>query len=256
MPQQGVYPAGAPCWADVTTPDLDSAKRFYTGVFGWELEQLGADHGNYCVARLGGRSVAGIRTTPEDSALPPSWTVYLWSDDVDETARRVGSGGGKLLMAPVDVSDAGRMLMAADPTGAVFACWQPGAQKGAHRYGEPGSMCWADVHTSDSVAVDEFYRSLFDYEPEPSDSLGHYSVWKLGGQMVCGRVQTGPQASAQVPPHWMVHFAVADTDATVAAILKAGGVVRMEPTDSQWGRYAVVADPHQATFSVVTPPQR
>jgi len=46
----------------------------------------------------------------------------------------------------------------------------------------------------------------------------------------------------QSPPHWLAHFAVADTDAAVAATERAGGTVVRAATDSPYGRSAVLAD--------------
>ena len=43
MPTVNTYPQGAPCWADVQTPDVDSPKTFYAAVFGWAVDpELGA----------------------------------------------------------------------------------------------------------------------------------------------------------------------------------------------------------------------
>ena len=35
MTRFSTYPAGVPCFVDAFSPDLDAARRFYTGIFGW-----------------------------------------------------------------------------------------------------------------------------------------------------------------------------------------------------------------------------
>ena len=58
--------------------------------------------------------------------------------------------GGKILAPAFDVMDAGRMAVIQDPTGAVFCAWQPKNDKGIAIAGVAGSLCWADLSTSDA----------------------------------------------------------------------------------------------------------
>jgi uncharacterized protein len=62
---------------------------------------------------------------------------------------------------------------------------------------------------------------------------------------------SGPEWPADLPAHWMVYFAVADPDATVARLTELGGAVRVPPSDIPIGRFAVVADPQGAFFSII-----
>ena len=55
----------------------------------------------------------------------------------------------------------------------------------------------------------------------------------------------------EIPPHWMVYFAVADTDATAATIETAGGKIVVPPFDTPVGKIAVVSDTHGAIFSLI-----
>jgi hypothetical protein len=59
------------------------------------------------------------------------------------------------------------------------------------------------------------------------------------------------QMPAELPPHWLVYFAVADCDAAVAHVSELGGSVKMPPMDVPPGRFAVVSDPHGALFAVM-----
>ena len=51
-----------------------------------------------------------------------------------------------------------------------------------------------------------------------------YTEFKLGGESIAGCMPMPPMIPAQVPPHWLVYFAVDDTDATVA---QANGARRL-----------------------------
>jgi hypothetical protein len=35
------YPEGVTCWIDVEQPDLEAARTFYAGLFGWAFDDVG-----------------------------------------------------------------------------------------------------------------------------------------------------------------------------------------------------------------------
>ena len=53
---------------------------------------------------------------------------------------------------------------------------------------------------------------------------------------------------------WVVYFSVANTDETVATIVRHGGQVMGSIDDSPFGRLAAVMDPAGAAFKVIQPP--
>jgi predicted enzyme related to lactoylglutathione lyase len=55
----------------------------------------------------------------------------------------------------------------------------------------------------------------------------------------------------EIPPHWMVYFAVSDADATVERVSQAGGKSQMPPFDTPVGRIGIVADPQGAVFTLI-----
>ena len=59
-----------------------------------------------------------------------------------------------------------------------------------------------------------------------------------------------------MPAAWAVYFAVTDTDAAAAKVTELGGRVVEPPRDTPFGRIGVVADNHDAVFSLITPPAR
>ena len=118
------WPDGTPCWVDLGTADIPKAISFYSSQFGWEIEQGGPEVGGYSMAKLEGRHVAAIGPLMGPPGTPSAWATYFASSDVDATAARIKGAGGQLITEPMDVMDAGRMLVAADTTGATFGVWQ------------------------------------------------------------------------------------------------------------------------------------
>jgi predicted enzyme related to lactoylglutathione lyase len=258
MTQRTSYPEGAPCWADLSTPDLKGALGFYGPLLGWTFDEPVAEMGHYTMARKHGKMVAGLAPIHPDmpgSDMPPAWSVYMWSNNVDDTAARIGDAGGKLLMPVMEIPGSGRMLFAFDSTGAGFGAWEPGNHRGAELHAEPGAICWAEVNSRDGAATDMFYKRVFGYAAQTQIGDGggfDYTVWKNGGEDLCGRLQmNSPEWPETIPAHWMLYFATDDIDTAVARIPELGGKVCHGPFDSPYGRIAVVNDPFGATFSLL-----
>ncbi|MEN3309944.1 MAG: uncharacterized protein V7603_6146 [Micromonosporaceae bacterium] len=247
------YDSGVPNWADLGSPDMDAAKRFYAGVFGWDPQDTGPDTGGYTMFHKDGAAVAGLGPL-QGPDQPPAWTIYIATDDANATAAKVEAAGGKVLMAPMDVMEQGRMAIFMDPTGAVFGVWQKGAFAGAQVYGEPGALSWVELATRDADAATQFYVSVFGWRPDVQDMTGMpYTVFYVGDANVAGMMpMAADQWPAEVPPHWLAYFGTADADATAAKIQELGGSLTVPPTDIPGvGRFAAAADPAGANFSII-----
>ena len=247
---------GHPAWFDLTSPDVTRAAAFYHEVFGWAYGAQGADYGNYHMAYVEGRVAAGMGQPPEGSDLPAAWTVYYAAEDVDALTEDAKARGATAVSEPFDVLEQGRMAVLQDPTGAVFGLWQAGVHIGAGISEVHGAMAWCEVNTPDAEAAGAFYGDLFGATAEVLEAAPSlYYVLKKGQESVGGILQMDEHWEG-VPPHWMVYFEVADTDAAAGRAEAAGGHVCVPPFDTPFGRIAVLDDPLGATFSVVQPTKR
>lgn len=252
MPEFTSYEEGVPCWVDASLDDVDEAKAFYTGLFGWSYLETPPEAMGYTLATVNGKQVAGIGPK-QDPNMPSAWTTYIWVDDADGTAKRIADAGGTIMAEPFDVMDQGRMAIAADPTGAVFGLWQGYTHKGSQIADEPGSVTWNELATNDSAKARKFYSSVFGYTYEPIEGMD-YTMLQIGGQTKGGIMGMTGEGWDGVPPHWATYFQVADTDVAVAKVRELGGEVKTEPFDSAYGRVALVEDCCGAMFFVITPP--
>jgi predicted enzyme related to lactoylglutathione lyase len=240
---------------DVTSPDLDKTIEFYGGLFGWEAEQDSRpEAGGYTMFTLRGKYVAAA-SPPQQEGIPPHWTTYIASDDVDDTAAKIRDARGTVLADPFDVFDSGRMTVAQDPTGAVFGVWQAGTHHGAQLANEPGAFQWNECETRDVGSAADFYTTVFGYRVDEMD-MGQeepYRMFMLGDNRVAGLFKMTDEMEG-VPPNWMSVFAVADCDAAAAKAKKLGGELLFGPQDIPVGRFAVLRDLTGAVFQVVAPP--
>ena len=244
------YENGRPSWVDLGAPDPKKAARFYSQLFGWDVQEGPPESGGYAIAHLRGKAVAGLG--PQQNPGPPVWTTYIDVDSADDTVAKVKANGGMVFMEPFDVMDVGRMAIVADPMGAVLGLWQPRAHKGAGIVNEPGTFSWAELITTDVEAAKPYYGAVFGWGSEThGEGPGSYTEWKLGDRSISGAMPKPPEMPAEVPPHWNVYFAVDDTDKAVEQIKSLGGELVMGPMDIEPGRFAVVGDDQGAHFNVI-----
>lgn len=274
MSDQDRYIPGVPCWVDTSQPDPEAAVAFYGELFGWEFEDVmpPGSPGQYAIARIRGGDVAAVGSQSQGAPPTAVWNTYVWVADADETAARVRAAGGRVLMEPGDVMDAGRMAVFADPAGAAFCVWQAKQHRGATIVNEHASLNFNNLHTRDVDGARDFYRAVFGWEPLAMGGAG--SMWALPayGDFLEQRTpglraniaQMGaperfdevvaslaPIADDQpdVAAHWGVTFAVDDADAIATRAAELGGQVIVAPFDAPWVRMTIITDPQGATFT-------
>src|SRR5688572_13937475 len=100
MDASRTYPLGVPSWVETTQPELEPARRFYGELFGWTFETVTPRDasGEYVIARLRGRDVAGLSSDGGAGA----WHTYMAVDDADASAAGVAKAGGSVLSEPSD----------------------------------------------------------------------------------------------------------------------------------------------------------
>jgi hypothetical protein len=127
MPDLPPRTPGAAGWHELFTDDLDAGWAFYEAMFGWtkgEAFDMGP-MGTYQLFSTGGEPVGGMMARPAQMPAP-NWGVYFNTPDIDAAVDRVTTGGGKVLMGPVEVPGGDRIIQCADPQGAYFALTAPG----------------------------------------------------------------------------------------------------------------------------------
>ncbi len=108
-------------WFELMTTDVEAAKTFYNGLFGWEYETVPITQGFYTMVKVDGIPVAGIMEMVEEcKGMTPSWDIYITVEDVDVTVINVTKLGGKVLRPAFDIPNVGRFCVLQDPQGAVI----------------------------------------------------------------------------------------------------------------------------------------
>jgi uncharacterized protein len=115
--------------------DRERIARFYRSAFGWQLEMLGEEMGNYVLATTargdakpdapaGAINGGFFKRHPEWPAQHPS--VVIAVPDVAAAMKGVAAAGGQVLGEPMEIPGVGRYVAFFDTEGNRLGMLQPG----------------------------------------------------------------------------------------------------------------------------------
>ena len=262
MPEVKSHDPGSFSWAELATSDANGAKKFYTSLFGWAVEDNKFGEGQddvYSRLQKSGKDVGALypmRADQRQQGVPPNWLPYVTVAKADDAVTRAKSLGGNILAGPFDVMTYGRMAVLQDPTGATLAVWEPREHIGAQRVNEDGAFCWMELLTRDPARAGKFYSDLFGWTTKSSSFDANYTEFWRGEAPIGGMMKITPEMG-QMPSNWTVYWMVSDVDASAAKAKSLGAKVMVGPQDIPTvGRFAALADPQGAFFSIFKPAPR
>jgi predicted enzyme related to lactoylglutathione lyase len=244
---------GKVIWADLITPDLAAAKRFYGGLFGWTFQDIRVGNSNYAVATLGGHPVAGLfeKPLPSGEHRQPAWLTFIAVRNLEKARSEALSQGAKLLAPPRTYADRGAQAVFTDPQGAVFAALASSSGDGPDQLAAPGEWIWSSLLTDDPNRSAAFYKAVFGYEvfDLPSDDDAEHAILAADDYARAG-IHSLPPGHRH--PHWIDFVRVADAGRAAARAVELGGRILVEPReDRHGGQLAVVADPQGAPIGLM-----
>ena len=254
MTTRTATPAGAPCWADLWTSDVEGSRTFYSTLFGWQALAPAPEFGGYFMFARQGAETAGAMGSMGEMEADDTWKPYFCTDDMDATLKKAEAAGATVQSGAMAVADLGTQAVLTDPTGAVFGLWQPGTFSGFSVIAEHGAPSWFELLTRDHARALDFYRAVFGYEVatiSDTDEIRYFTFRNPGSDEDFGGIgESRSWLAADADAHWAVFWHVDDTDAAVAQVTALGGVVVNGPEATPFGRLATVKDPAGAEFKL------
>jgi predicted enzyme related to lactoylglutathione lyase len=254
-PASQEHHVGKLIFVELVTPDLDAAKKFYAGLFGWTFRDIQDSGTKYAEAFLDGRPVAGLihKNVPASEYRQPAWLSFFAVGDVDAAKKVALQNGAKVLFEPHSIPDRGREAVFADPQGAVFAVLASSSGDPPDALVASGEWIWISLITSDPDTSAAFYQTLFDYEVfelPASERAQHLLL--ASDNYARASVNTLPANMSNTHPHWLNYIRVEDMVKMTAKVVALGGRVLVEPRIDRHGdKVAVVADPFGAPFGLL-----
>jgi predicted enzyme related to lactoylglutathione lyase len=254
-PPSSEHHAGKMLWADLVTPDLAAAEKFYGAVFGWAFQAVRAGDVNYAVAMLEGRPIGGLveKAIPAGQHQQSAWLTFLAANDVDSVKKIAVSHGAKVLTGIKSDPLRGRQCVLSDPEGAVFALLASSSGDTPDYLPAVGNWIWTSLHAKDAGAEAAFYQNLLGYDvfDQPSDDGLEHLILSTD-DYARASANDMERGSARRHSHWLNFVRVENAAETAAKVTAMGGRVLVEPrADRHGGMLAVVADPAGAPFGVM-----
>lgn len=117
---------------EIHAKDLDVAQKFYSDVFGWDVQDMGAEMGNYRIVRTG-KDTPGIDggITLRAGGLPVegqptnAYVCIIGVDAIDDYLEKVKSAGGTIVIEKTDMPKVGLLAYCKDLDGNTFGMLQP-----------------------------------------------------------------------------------------------------------------------------------
>jgi predicted enzyme related to lactoylglutathione lyase len=253
MTQMAVATSHKPIWIDLATQDAEASRKFYSELFGWQINvNPDPQYGGYGRASLGGKDVAGIGPA-QSPDQPSAWSFYVGTEDAEQTARAVEAAGGKVIAPPFNVGDQGRMAVFQDPVGAFISVWQATGMGGFQQQGDNASFAWAELNARGRDDALAFYQSVFGWGIRRSElpDSADYVEFLVDGASVAGATELNPQTPAGAPNYWLVYFGVDDVDIAFVKATGLGATEIVAPLDFPGGRFAILTDPQGAVFGLL-----
>ena|SRR5215471_7798946 len=116
---------------EIEATDRDRAKNFYAKAFGWEMQQMGEEMGQYVVVTTGdpkepGGINGGIYAAASGAAKEVNaFSCVIGVDNIDQSIGSVKSAGGQVLGDKMDIPSIGTFVRCKDTEGNIFTMLQP-----------------------------------------------------------------------------------------------------------------------------------
>jgi predicted enzyme related to lactoylglutathione lyase len=244
---------GAPCWAELCTPDTAAAHAFYSDLFNWDTALADAPPGAYVLLTMRDELIGGMKLAESEPSA--TWEIYFTSKDLASTGNAVEAAGGSVVSPPTKVFDRGSAAYYLAPDGGGFGAWQPDRHAGVSVMREPGALSWFELSTPDTERAVSFYTDVFDWTltRHAFGGSSYIDLETRGGAVPFGGIM--PLEADGIPIQWTPYFTAHSADATADRALDLGGSVISAPkTLANIGRISMLRDPQGAAFSVISRP--
>jgi uncharacterized protein len=254
-PASTEHHVGKVVWAELVTPDLAAAERFYGGLLGWTFQTIHAGASEYAVASVDGSPVAGLfqKAIAAGEHHQSAWLTFIAVRDVDASKRVALAHGATLVSDARTYPLRGRQAVLSDPDGAVFAILASSSGDAPDLLAAPGQWIWSSLLSKDPGTAAGFYQQVFSFDVfDLSSDDGSDHVILSSDDYARASVNGLPVDSKRRHSHWLNFVRVDSTVDMAAKVVASGGRVLVEPhADRHGGQVALVADPSGAPFGLM-----
>ncbi len=98
---------------ELSAKDRQKAEKFYTDVFGWDVQQMPQmNYATFNDGSIGGGFNPVSKENPAGTTL-----IYIQSDDIEKDLKKIHEAGGKIVMGKTEIPGIGWFGLFEDPSG-------------------------------------------------------------------------------------------------------------------------------------------
>jgi predicted enzyme related to lactoylglutathione lyase len=114
---------------EIEATDRNRARDFYAKAFGWGMQEMGGDMGDYIVVTTGdpkepGGINGGLYPASGEKELN-AYSCVIGVDNIDDAMKSVRSAGGEVMGDKMDIPGVGTFIRCKDTEGNIFTMLQP-----------------------------------------------------------------------------------------------------------------------------------
>ncbi len=243
------YDYGQVVWRDLVTPNPKVAAEFYKNVFGWTSSQVGTEDHPYWIFKSNGKPVAGMYLMTEGKkGAGGEWIQYYSVSSLNDFVNKSRSGGGNLVVKPVEQPGRGMVALLTDPQGAYYAIIK--SSNGDPVKSEPSDLdfLWSELWSNDMQKSADYYKNIFNSQLEDrTDDERPYIVIKNNNKLSSGIIKNPAENTRS---NWVQYVRVTDPESIEQKVKNNGGKVII-PVDStiRKGSVTVFVDPTGAPIA-------
>jgi predicted enzyme related to lactoylglutathione lyase len=108
---------------ELSTDDVEAAKKFYKSLFGWKLKDMKAQ--DYTMIDVG-KGTGGGMMKKQMPQQPTMWMPYVQVDSVKKIVDKAKKAGANVMVEYQSIGEMGAIGVLMDPAGAAFGVWEMG----------------------------------------------------------------------------------------------------------------------------------
>ncbi len=121
---------------EMPSEDRERVARFYSGVFGWQMQMMGPDMGDYILAMTTESDENGPKKPgainggffPKSDQQPAIPSVVIEVEDLRAHMKKVQDAGGQVIGEPVEIPGVGWFVAFQDTEGNRVSMLEPAAR--------------------------------------------------------------------------------------------------------------------------------
>lgn len=221
---------------EIAGPDGPALQQFYRDLFGWKIDVMGQEMGNYALVETNEGGIGGgLFPTTDDMPVRSYVTFYVQVDDLQASLDKIAGLGGKTIQPPVEIAPGmGSFATFRDPGDNTVGLYRlPSEWNGeTPPKGNAPPVVHFEIGSPDAAALTQFYTEMFNWQVQLNEAFNYRLVQQEEGGIGGGIFE---HTEGMPPNHPSVAVMVDDLQQYFDKAVSLGGKALMPPSELPGG---------------------